>query len=141
MNKNGIGTLRTLSRVAALAACVSLALASSPALALAPPPTPHTSSAGVGVIAVQFGGIAEIDNGVQTLIIGSSEPANYWAQLTQPVGAGCSNVPVQTVDTVKQWESAATSAMLAGKNVIIYYQLVTCNGSSRNYIELITVQK
>jgi hypothetical protein len=47
---------------------------------------------------------------------------NYQAQLNSP---GC-NLPANSIDTLKIWQSLATSALLAGKPVRVYYN--DCNG-------------
>jgi hypothetical protein len=63
----------------------------------------------------------------------NSANVNYYAQQPSP---GCS-VPALSADTVKAIQSLAQAAFLAGKNVVINYNV--CN--SANYIFDIQVQR
>ena len=64
-------------------------------------------------------------NGLAYLVL-QQGGANYEAQLVSP---GCS-LPGQSIDTLKAWQGLATSALLSGKSVRIYFN--DCN--SRHWI-------
>jgi hypothetical protein len=62
------------------------------------------------------------------LLLQTSDGINY--QATATLAPGCS-VLAPSIDTVKIWASLGQAALLAGKNVQIYY--TTCN--STNWIQ------
>ena len=66
-------------------------------------------------------------NSPQLLVQMNGVNVNYLAQQYTP---GCGLQPTN-METIKLFQSLATSALLAGKNVVLYYN--TCNGSNWLY--------
>ena len=75
------------------------------------------------------GGVSVIEYGVggfgSTLLIQLPGGANYYAVTSAGTGCTSSN---QTMDTIKAWTSMTQSALLAGKQVRVYFS--TCNGTN-----------
>lgn len=74
-------------------------------------------------------------NPVLMVQLNNNHSINYLAQQSSP----CSGVPSLSADSVKILLSLAQAAVLAGKNITIYYN--TCSGSSTPYIYDIVLPK
>ena len=77
-------------------------------------------------------------NPVFTLQINGNSSINYTAQQPQ----GCAAAPALSSDSVKLLYSQAQTALLSGKNTIVYYNVCTfTGGSSVDYIYDIVIQR
>ncbi len=102
---------------------VIMAVAAAPALADSVPGTVTEVEYVSGTASWQPALVVRI-NGTTT---------SYWAQQPAP-GCGMPQIPV---DTVKAWQALATSALLSGKPVLIWYGV--CNDGNR-YIQSIVLK-
>jgi hypothetical protein len=119
MSKSTFVSVKTFSRIAALAAAMFLVAASRPAFA-----------ASAGPVTV---GIVEVTgNGILIQLTGGQ---NFQAFTSVPP-ADCFSV---SPDAVKGWQTLAQSALLAGKKIKIGYTV--CNGGATNAINFIDLNK
>jgi hypothetical protein len=112
---------RRASAVFAIATALAVTFASTPTFAASPT---------TGTVT-----IVDYSPGTNLLVIVGG--VYHFAQLAPqaPCNAGATN-NTQTMDTIKMWQALATSALLSGKTVKIYYNTCTPanGGSATNYI-------
>ena len=113
-----------LSHWIALAMGLVLIGASVPAFATSTPGTPAVGKVNI----IEW--ISPTGVGGNTLLIQTNQNGtlvNYFAQIATQAGCTENN---QNIDTIKIWQSQAQAALLAGKNLKVYFNI--CN--SQNYI-------
>jgi hypothetical protein len=111
MIKTTSNKVKALSRVLALGAAVIVTAASTRAHASASINTVAVVEVNQASVTVPYNLLVQLTGGV-----------NYVAFLANPP-TGCA---VTTIDNIKAWQSLTQSALLAGKNVQIYF--TACSG-------------
>jgi len=121
-----IATIRRARKFSTLVAAVAALGASFDA----------TSAFAASITAVGGPTQIELPNGIANVWVWVGGTTRYIGQTTSPPPANCGGrtIPSNSVDTVKTLTAVAQAALLAGKNLTIYYDTCDFGNGPVNYI-------
>jgi hypothetical protein len=92
--------------------------------------TASAGSSNFSPVQIEFPGV---------LMVQDPQGVNYYAQVNSP----CTGVSGYSMDTLKIWQSLAQAALLANKNIVLYYTQCTGNppANTNKYITDIVLKK
>lgn len=132
-----IPSIKRRNIAASLAALCGFAIAATSTNAFADctnnlAPASNCSAAPATVALVEFGPTAGLI--IQQIVSGVFK--NYYGQLSAQAGCTAQN---QSADTLKQWSAMAQAALLAGKQLKVYYNV--CGSNNLLYINAVDLNQ